>query len=46
VSATEKVLSVADSGFDSACLLFAHDDERRRYQAMGRHFDGSSGNWG
>ena len=37
--ADEKVLSVADSGFDSARLLFAHDDERRRYQALGRSFD-------
>lgn len=35
----EKVLSVSDSGFDSACLLFAHDDERRRYQALSRSFD-------
>lgn len=39
VPASEKVLSVSDSGFDSACLLFAHDNERRRYQASGRSFD-------
>jgi hypothetical protein len=39
VSRGEKVLSVADSGFDGACLLFAHDDERRRYQGLGRSFD-------
>lgn len=35
----EKVLSVSDSGFDSACLLFTHDDERCRYQALSRSFD-------
>lgn len=35
----EKVLSVADSGFDCACLLFAHDNEQRRHQALGRSFD-------
>jgi hypothetical protein len=40
VPATEKILSVSDSGFDSACLLFAHDDEHRRTQALGRSFDG------
>lgn len=39
VPTTEKVLSVSDSGFDSACLLFAHDNELRRYQALGRSFD-------
>ena len=37
--AAAKILSVSDSGFDSACLLFAHDDEHRRYQALGRSFD-------
>lgn len=39
VSATEKVLSVSDSGFDSACLLFTHEHERERYSAQGRSFD-------
>lgn len=39
VSRDDKVLSVFDSGFDSACLLFAHDDERDRYRATGRSFD-------
>lgn len=39
VPATSSVLSVSDSGFDSACLLFAHDLERRRCQALGRSFD-------
>ena len=39
VPCNEKVLSVADSGFDGACLLFAHDDERRRYQGLERSFD-------
>lgn len=39
VPASEKVLSVADSGFDGACLLFAHDDEKRRYRRLGRSFD-------
>lgn len=39
VAATSSVLSVSDSGFDSACLLFAHDNEQRRYQALGRNFD-------
>lgn len=32
-------MPVADPGFDSACLLFAHDVERRRYQALDRSFD-------
>lgn len=39
VAADQKVLSVADSGFDSANLLFAHDKERHRYQGLGRSFD-------
>jgi hypothetical protein len=39
VARGEKVLSVADSGFDAACLLFAHDDERCRYQGLDRSFD-------
>lgn len=39
VSATEKVLTTSDSGFDSACLLFAHERERERYLALDRSFD-------
>jgi len=35
----EKVLSVSDSGFDGAPLLFRHEEERERYAALGRHFD-------
>lgn len=39
VPAEVKVLSRSDSGFDSACLLFAHDHERDRMAALGRSFD-------
>lgn len=39
VPETEKILAVSDSGFDSAQLLFAHDDERSRYRALSRSFD-------
>lgn len=34
-----KVLWRADSGFDSVRLLFALDDERRRWATLGRAFD-------
>jgi hypothetical protein len=33
------VLARSDSGFDSACLLFAHADERDRLRTLGRSFD-------
>jgi len=39
VPATEKVLTTSDSGFDSACLLFTHEQERERYLTLGRSFD-------
>lgn len=39
VAATQPVLSRVDSGFDSACLLFAHADERERLAAIGRRLD-------
>lgn len=34
-----KILVRSDSGFDSACLLFAHAHERERMAAQGRSFD-------
>ncbi len=37
--ATAKVLARSDSGFDSACLLFAHAQERDRMAAASRSFD-------
>jgi hypothetical protein len=39
VPADAKVLVRDDSGFDSACLLFAHADERDRMAAQERSFD-------
>jgi hypothetical protein len=37
--ATAKILSVSDSGFDAVRLLFAHDNEHRRYHALERIYD-------
>ena len=39
VSSAESVLLRKDSGFDSAKLLFAVDDEKNRMAGLGRNFD-------
>lgn len=39
VPAQAAVLARSDSGFDSACLLFAHAAERERLAALGRPFE-------
>jgi hypothetical protein len=39
VAPDQPVLARSDSGFDSACLLFQQDDEKRAWAALGRTFE-------
>jgi hypothetical protein len=39
VAHDQAVLSRSDSGFDSACLLFRQDDEKRAWAEQGRRFE-------